>query len=157
MWLAYDHFSDFCTTFQMPGDRPIKMDLSQAAKKEWAKRKQLEKMARAKNNTKPSVNVGRHNTTVPFDNFERLNMPIVDVDKLYMDYINNMMAKERFRRGRESLNLKEFEINLRQYRIVGGVYCLDYFEQPEQSVKLTAKSYLRTSIDCKMCHFQSDG
>lgn len=125
----------------MPGDRPIKMDLSEAAKKEWAKRKELEKIARIENDTKSKANDG----AVPFDNFELLNMPIVDVDKLYMDYINDIIKKDRLRKGRGVLNLKEFEINLRQYRIVGGIYCLDYFEQPEQSVKLSAKSYLRTS------------
>ncbi|XP_031634411.1 protein CASC1-like, partial [Contarinia nasturtii] len=140
MWLNYDHFSDFCPSFYMPGDRPIKMDLNEAAKKEWAKRKELEKVARIENDTKSKANDG----AVPFDNFELLNMPIVDVDKLYMDYINDIIKKDRYRKGRDVLNLKEFEINLRQYRIVGGIYCLDYFEQPEQSVKLSAKSYLRT-------------
>lgn len=139
MWLSYDHYSDFCPSFQMPGDKIINMDLSEAAKKEWKKRKELEKTARAGNDSKPQAGA------VPFDSFELLNMPIVDVDKLYMDYINDIMKKDRLRKGRNALNLKEFEINLRQYRIVGGIYSLDYFEQPEQSVKLSAKAYLRTS------------
>lgn len=129
----------------MPGDKPIKMDLSQAAKKEWKKRKELEKGARAENGEKPRGAGNDNDGAVPFDNFELLNMPIVDVDKLYMDYINDIIKKDRLRKGRSALNLKEFELNLRQYRIVGGIYCLDYFEQPEQSVKLSAKSYLRTS------------
>lgn len=143
MWLSYDHFSDFCPSFHMPGDTIIKMNLSEAAKKEWKKRKDLEKTARFENDGKPQASHG--NGAVPFDNFELLNMPIVDVDKLYMDYINEIIKKDRLRKGRTALNLKEFEINLRQYRIVGGIYCLEYFEQPEQSVKLSAKSYLRTS------------
>lgn len=144
MWLSYDHFSDFCPSFEMPGNTVIKMNLSEAAKKEWKKRKELEKVARAENESKPQA-AHTHDGAVPFDNFELLNMPIVDVDKLYMDYINEIMRKDRLRKGPAALNLKEFEINLRQYRIVGGVYCLDYFEQPEQSVKLSANSYLRTS------------
>lgn len=145
MWLNYDHFSDFCPSFQMPGETIINMDLSQAAKREWKKRKELEKMARAENESKPSAPFGGSDGAVPFDNFELLNMPIVDVDKLYMDYINDLMKEDRRRKGRSALNLKEFEINLRQFRIVGGVYCLDYFEQPEQSVRLSSKSFLRTS------------
>lgn len=128
----------------MPGDREIKLDLSQAAKKEWLRRKELEKTARAENESKPAPSYGGGEGAVPFDNFEILNMPIVDVDKLYMDYITDIMKKDRLRKGPQALNLKEFELNLRQYRIVGGIYCLDYFEQPEQSVKLTSKSYLRT-------------
>lgn len=126
----------------MPGDTEIKHDLSQAAKKEWRKRKDLEKTTRAEPGTKSmATDVG----AVPFDNFELLNVPIVDIDKLYMDYVNDIMKKDRMRKGPKALNLKEFEVNLRQYRIVGGIYCLDYFEQPEQSVKLSSKSYLRTS------------
>lgn len=129
----------------MPGETIIKMDLSQAAKREWKKRKELEKTARVQNESKPAPEFGGSDGAVPFDNFELLNMPIVDVDKLYMDYINDLMQQDRLRKGPKALNLKEFEINLRHYRIVGGIYCLDYFEQPEQSVKLSSKSYLRTS------------
>lgn len=129
----------------MPGDKMIKLDLSQAAKKEWKKRKELEKTACAENESKPTAVYGGGEGAVPFDNFELLNMPIVDVDKLYMDYVTDIMKKDSQRKGPQALNLKSFEINLRQYRVVGGIYCLDYFEQPEQSVKLSAKSYLRTS------------
>lgn len=129
----------------MPCETIIKIDLSQAAKKEWKKRKELEQMARTENESKPPAQFGGSDGAVPFDNFEILNMPIVDVDKLYMDYINDLMKQDRLRNGPKALNLKEFEINLRQYRIIGGIYCLDYFEQPEQSVKLSSKSYLRTS------------
>lgn len=128
----------------MPGDKIIKLDLSQAAKKEWHKRKQLENAARTENTLKPAQSHGGGDGAVPFDSFELLNIPIVDVDKLYLDYINDIMKKDRLRKGPKALNLKEFELNLRQYRIVGGIYCLDYFEQPEQSIKLSAKSYLRT-------------
>lgn len=144
MWLNFDHFSDFCPSFRMPGDKETKLDLSQAAKREWQKRKELENLARAENELKPAPSHSGADGAVPFDNFEVLNVPIVDVDKLYMDYITDIMKKGRQRKGPQALKLKEFELNLRQYRIVGGIYCLDYFEQPEQSVKLSSKSYLRT-------------
>lgn len=125
----------------MPGDTVIKLDLNQAAKREWRKRKEMEKTSRVETESKPASSaVG----AVPFDNFELLNIPIVDIDKLYMDYVNDIMMKDRLRKGPQALNLKEFEVNLRHYRIVGGIYCLDYFEQPEQCVKLSSKSYLRT-------------
>lgn len=148
MWLNYDHFSDFCPSFKMPGDTTIERDLSQAAKREWRKRKELEKTARVETESKPAMadsGVG----AVPFDNFELLNIPIVDIDKIYMDYVNDIMKKDRLRKGPQALNLKEFEVNLRHYRIVGGIYCLDYFEQPEQCVKLSSKSYLRTGTVLK--------
>lgn len=119
------------------------IDLSQAARKEWKKRKELEKCAR--NEMEPVKPQHQADGSVPFDNFELMNTPIVDVDKLYMDYIGNLIKVSRQRKGPNALNLKEFEINLRRYRIIGGVYALDYCEQPEQNVKLSAKSYLRTS------------
>lgn len=149
MWLSYDHFSDFCPSFRMPGNTAINFDLSEAAKKEWRKRKELEEMARTEGERKPSTSQGGGggggDGAVPFDSFELLNIPIVDVDKLYMDYIMDVMKKNRASKGKDALNLKDFELNLRHYRIIGGIYCLDYFEQPEQSIKLTSKSYLRTS------------
>lgn len=133
----------------MPCDTPIKRDLSQAAKREWRKRKELEKTARAESVSKPAATAISTTESgagaVPFDSFELLNIPIVDIDKLYMDYVKDIMKRDRLRNGPQALNLKEFEVNLRHYRIVGGVYCLDYFEQPEQSVKLSSRSYLRTS------------
>lgn len=145
MWLKFDHFSDFCPSYEMPGKTACHFDLSQAAKIEWKKRKELEK----ENTPEPEPKSKSHQTNadgaVPFDNFELISMPIVDVDKLYLDYVTELMQQDRLRKGVKALNLKEFEINLRQYRIVGGVYCLDYFEQPEQSVKLSSKSFLRTS------------
>lgn len=136
----------------MPGEKLITFNLCEAAKKEWQKRKALEKTARTENELK-AAQLNSGDGAVPFDNFELLNIPIFDVDKLYLDYINDIMKKDRHRRGPTVLNLKEFELNLRQYRVVGGIYCLDYFEQPEQSVKLSAKSYLRTSWFRLIRHF----
>lgn len=144
MWLNYDHFSDFCPSFKMPGETVIKRDLNQAAKREWRKRKEMEKTARVETESKPAAAANSSIGAVPFDNFELLNIPIVDIDKLYMDYVNDIMQKDRLRKGPQALKLKEFEVNLRHYRIVGGIYCLDYFEKPEQCVKLSSKSYLRT-------------
>lgn len=127
----------------MPGKSKLKLDLNEAAKKEWKKRKELENEASAEPISKPT-----NDGAVPFDNFELIYTPIIDVDKLYLDHVTELMKLDRRRRGAGALNLKEFEINLRQFRIVGGIYCLDYFEQPEQSVRLSAKSYLRTSKCC---------
>lgn len=70
---------------------------------------------------------------------------IVDVDKLFIDYIEECKKRKRALTGPNILNLKEFELNLRKYRIVGGIYSLEYVEQPEQNVKLSSNAYLRTS------------
>lgn len=70
---------------------------------------------------------------------------VIDVDKLYADYVAEKDKRKKALKGTEALNLKEFELNLRKYRIAGGIYCLEYVEQPEQNVKLTSNAYLRTS------------
>lgn len=120
-------------------------DISLAARKEWKKRKEILKTSST--NQEPMLlsedNVG----AVPFDNFETIcTTAIVDVDKLYTDYVNELTAKRRALQGPESLSLNEFEINLRKYRIIGGVYCVEYFEQPQQDTKHSSNSYLRTSM-----------
>lgn len=88
---------------------------------------------------------------VPFDNFETIGTTaIVDVDKLYTDYVSELTAKRRMLQGPESLSLNEFEINLRKYRVIGGIYYVEYFEQPQQDTKLSSNSYLRTSERAKL-------
>lgn len=120
----------------------IAPDISIAARKEWEKRNEILKSS---NNAQEPVledNVG----AVPFDNFETIcTTVIVDVDKLYTDYVNELIAKRRMLQGPDSLCLNEFEINLRKHRIIGGVYCVEYFEQPQQDTKHSSNSYLRTS------------
>lgn len=121
----------------------IGTDISIAARKEWKKRKEILKTS-ANTNHEPMLDgdVG----AVPFDNFETIcTTAIVDVDKLYTDYVNELTAKRRALQGPQSLCLNEFEINLRKYRIIGGVFCVEYFEQPQQDTKHSSNSYLRTS------------
>lgn len=136
MWLNFDHFSDCCPSYEIPRKSfHNNLNLSQAAKIEWKKRKELEQPKLANLNNDGSAS---------FDTIELINTTIVDIDKLYLDYVTNIMKEDSSRKGPEALNLNEFEINLRKYRIVGGIYCMEYFEQPEQSVKLSSRTYIRT-------------
>lgn len=155
MWLKYDHYSDYSPSYEMPNRTVCNLDLNQSTKIEWKKRKELECEASIEpSKLKSHKNLSSIDGTVPFDHFELMCTPIVDVDKLYLDYVTDRMRTNRQRRGVRALNLKEFEINLRQYRIVGGIYSIEYFEQPEQSVKLSSKTYLRTGLlDIKMKNF----
>lgn len=72
------------------------------------------------------------------------NSSIMDVDKLYSDYVAEKMKNHRKRIGVESLQLKEFEINLRRCRIINGVFAVEYLEQPDQDIKLQPNFFLRT-------------
>lgn len=69
---------------------------------------------------------------------------IVDVDKIYCEYVDEQIQLRRQKIGPKSLQLKEFEINLRRYRIISGVYRLEYLEQPEQDTQLQTNFFLRT-------------
>lgn len=79
-----------------------------------------------------------------FDALEPPTSRIVDVEKLYSEYEEEVNKKKRRKKGPEALNLPEFIINLRSHRIVGGIYALDYLEQPQQEVKVSQDSFLRT-------------
>lgn len=144
MWLSYDHYSDYCPTYRIPFESRHNMDIIRATKREWKKRRELEQVERSK---MPRKRPSRHSSNdgfVPFDTFELTQTPLVDVDQLYMEHILNQMQAIRQAQGSGALNRKEFEINMRQFRIIGGIHCLDYFEQPEQCVKLASNMYLKT-------------
>lgn len=77
---------------------------------------------------------------------------IIDVDKIYAEYEEELNKAALKRRDREALKLKEFDINLRSHRIVAGVYSIEYLEQPSQDTKLDGQIYLRTcNIDFFFC------
>jgi hypothetical protein len=53
-------------------------------------------------------------------------------------------AIEREKMGPQSLGLDEFEVNLRSHRITGGIFQIEYFEQPLQDVKSDEGALLRS-------------
>lgn len=143
IWLSFDHFSDYCSSYRMPYEPMHNMNIIRATKCEWKKRQELEELARSQTISNP-IRHGSNDGAVPFDSFASTQSPIVDVDQLYIEYINDIIRNVREAQGVKSMQLKEFEINMRQFRIVGGIFCLDYFEQPEQCVKLASNMYLKT-------------
>ena len=69
----------------------------------------------------------------------------LDVDKLYLEYEDELNKLRRRAIGPEGIGLKDTDVNLRKYRIIGGVYCTDYLETPQQDKQLNARSFIRTS------------
>lgn len=103
-------------------------DIGQATRKEWRKRKEIIKSA--KENAE--------------DGKSKKNDGIIDVTKIYTEYEDELSKSERKQKGPEGLKLKDFDVNLRKYRMVGGIYCIEYVKQPQQDMKLNSKKYLRT-------------
>lgn len=139
MWLNYDHLSDYCFSI-IPtyddGDRK-KLTLRQTTKREWKKRKELLQKALQQifANEKPEES----------NNSAEENKPrVIDVDRMYTEYEDKINAVEREKMGPSSLNLDEHEVNLRSHRITGGVYQIEYFEQPLQDVRSDAGALFRT-------------
>lgn len=66
------------------------------------------------------------------------------MDKIYTEHADELMKKERTKKGAKTLNLSEYDVNMRSHRIVAGVYAIDYLEQPMQDVKIAKKTLLRT-------------
>ena len=63
---------------------------------------------------------------------------------MYTEYEDELNNLEKEKMGPTAMNLGEFEINLRSHRITGGIFLLEYLEQPLQNVKTSYGSLLRT-------------
>lgn len=107
--------------------------MRQTTKREWKKRKELLQKALFQIfNEKP-------------EDSDEANQPrVIDVDRMYTEYEDELNAIERAKMGPESLSLDEFEVNLRSHRITGGICQIDYVEQPLQDVKTDEGALLRT-------------
>lgn len=148
LWLNYDHMSDYCHSaiFKYDDSDRKKLTLRQTTKREWKKRKELLQKALFQIfNEKPE------------ESSEEPNQPrVIDVDRMYTEYEDELNAIERAKMGPESLDLDEFEVNLRSHKITGGIFQIEYLEQPLQDVKTDEGALLRTcnSIENR---FHSEG
>jgi cancer susceptibility candidate protein 1 len=136
LWLNYDHLSDYCnsTIFKYDdGDRK-KLTLRKTTKREWKKRKELlQKALHQIFNEKPDP-----------ESADGDQPRQIDIDKMYTEYEDGLNVIVRGKMGPEALGLGEFEVNLRRNKIVGGVYQIEYLEQPLQDVKADEGALLRT-------------
>jgi hypothetical protein len=135
LWLNYDHMSDYCHSaiFKYDDSDRKKLTLRQTTKREWKKRKELLQKALFQ-----IFNEKAEETEEP-------NQPrVIDVDRMYTEYEDELNTIERGKMGPESLNLDEFEVNLRSHKITGGIFKIEYLEQPLQNVKTDEGALLRT-------------
>ncbi|XP_058826018.1 dynein axonemal intermediate chain 7 [Topomyia yanbarensis] len=134
LWISYDHFSDYCPTYGMPYRQDHRADLRIISRIEWKKRKEI---------LKAVYEEPREKRPDDSEDDERSHQ-FIDVDKIYTEHADELMKKERTKKGTKALNLFEHDVNMRSHRIIAGVYCIDYLEQPIQNVKIRKKSLLRT-------------
>lgn len=130
IWLNFDHFSDYCPSYQMPklpAHCSHPKTLAECCAEEWRKRQELKEHQPLTNGPEPSSNY-------------------IDVDRLYAEFEECQMTMRKRLRGPEMLRLRPTEINLRSHRIVGGIYGIDYLEQPKQNVKI-GRVFLTTSAE----------
>ncbi|ALC49871.1 CG15373 [Drosophila busckii] len=145
LWLNYDHFSDYCSSFQIKHSRSANATILRQTKREWRKRKEilqsmLDECARE----------------IPLSELEQLTQEqhsassqptrerSYDVDKLYAQYEDELNKARRRAIGPEAYGMLETDVNLRKYRIIGGVYGIDFLETPQQDKQLNARSFIRT-------------
>lgn len=67
------------------------------------------------------------------------------MDKIYNEYEEELNNEIRKQKGPDGLNLRQFDVNLRKHKIVAGIYCVEYLEQPDQDTKTDNKTFLRIS------------
>lgn len=63
---------------------------------------------------------------------------------MYATYEHDQAKLEQARVGPEALGLNVFDMNMRRYRIVAGIYYVEHLEQPHQDTQLEKKKFLRT-------------
>nr|NP_001097013.2 uncharacterized protein Dmel_CG15373, isoform E [Drosophila melanogaster]ABW09443.2 uncharacterized protein Dmel_CG15373, isoform E [Drosophila melanogaster] len=145
LWLNYDHFSDYCSSYCLKHARSANANILRQTKREWRKRKEiLQAML---------DDCGRE---IPLSELEQLTQDqhsassqpprerTYDVDKLYAEYEDELSKAHRRAIGPEAYGMLETDVNLRKYRIIGGVYCIDFLETPQQDKQLNARSFIRT-------------
>lgn len=133
IWLNFDHFSDYCRSHQMP-KLPLHCcypkTLAECCAEEWRKRQEIKEVAAQEQ--------------PPQTNGPDPSSSYIDVDRLYAEFEESQITLRKKLKGPEMLKLGPNEINLRSHRIVGGIYGIDYLEQPKQNVKI-GKVFLTTS------------
>ncbi|XP_052871875.1 dynein axonemal intermediate chain 7-like [Anopheles cruzii] len=134
LWISYDHFSDYCPSYDMPYRQEQLADLRIISRIEWKKRKEILKAVYEEPKEKRTDS----------DDDEQMMPQDIDVDKIYTEHADELMKKERSKKGPKTLNLSEYDVNMRSHRIVAGVYAIDYLEQPLQDIQIAKKTFLRT-------------
>ncbi|XP_017121340.2 axonemal 84 kDa protein [Drosophila elegans] len=143
--LNYDHFSDYCSSFCLKHARSANANILRQTKREWRKRKEI-----------LQAMLDECGREIPLSELEQLTQDqhsassqpprerTYDVDKLYAEYEDELSKAHRRAIGPEAYGMLETDVNLRKYRIIGGVYCIDFLETPQQDKQLNARSFIRT-------------
>lgn len=113
------------------------IDLLIATRKEWKLRQKILKNLTKKKPKKKNLLDGEIAQQCP---------PLHEVEKLYNEITEKKDQNKRKHLSPNVFKMIEFEMNLRKYRIVGGIYSIEYFDQPQQNVKLSPNAFLRTSL-----------
>ncbi|XP_017083981.1 axonemal 84 kDa protein [Drosophila eugracilis] len=145
LWLNYDHFSDYCSSYCLKHARSANANILRQTKREWRKRKEI-----------LQAMLDECGREIPLSELEQLTQDqhsassqpprerTYDVDKLYAEYEDELSKAHRRAIGPEAYGMLETDVNLRKYRIIGGVYCIDFLETPQQDKQLNARSFIRT-------------
>ncbi|XP_016948101.2 dynein axonemal intermediate chain 7 homolog [Drosophila biarmipes] len=143
--LNYDHFSDYCSSYCLKHARSANANILRQTKREWRKRKEI-----------LQAMLDECGREIPLSELEQLTQDqhsassqpprerTYDVDKLYAEYEDELSKAHRRAIGPEAYGMLETDVNLRKYRIIGGVYCIDFLETPQQDKQLNARSFIRT-------------
>ncbi|GLV37041.1 uncharacterized protein CBL_02127 [Carabus blaptoides fortunei] len=141
MYVAYDHYSYMCRSYDAPGvPAELLQDLNEVTKCEWT-----EKLA-AKSNARDAQPVQPEPVDVEDDTaVARRQREFIQVDASAI-YIR--MEDSQYAAYREQLftQVTANEVNLRRYRIIGGVYYLSLIYQPPQPSTLVLQDITLSTL-----------
>lgn len=171
LWFTHDVFSDQCSSFyplhEMKLDDLTKSVENEAKIRQEMTEKHLSEMRKArevwetkmdeilqeeeqKTNKKKQINEKSSTTKIKEEHLLK-EPPAVDesiyinVDEEYVSFEDENFREERNQLAPENLNLSEYEVNLREFQIIGGLFKLECFERPSQTEQINFQTFLRLS------------
>lgn len=168
LWLKRDLFSDYCPSFK-PSHEAEYNNLADAVETEMKIRcemrekhldemrkvrmeydKKIEALAKeeTKKKTKPLLIPKKVEKIKKKPDIEPPKVDektYVDVDEEYIQYENMKFEEEIESLSPINLNLNIYELNLREYQILGGIYKIECLLKPLQTKELSYQMFIRIS------------
>ncbi|KAG5679973.1 hypothetical protein PVAND_009508 [Polypedilum vanderplanki] len=185
MWFKRDIFSDYCPSFLPPHKmefqnllaaidnemivrtlmRNNRIEKMRKARTDYELkmeeiRKQQEEEEAAKKNSKKEMK----------EEFKKIKkkiikMPVeppivdestyVDVEEEYVEYENLKAEEERNSSSPQNLNLHEYEVNMRDYQILGGIFKIECLERPTQTKPVGDRIFIRINELSNVLKYQN--
>ncbi|CRK97044.1 CLUMA_CG010485, isoform A [Clunio marinus] len=178
LWFKHDFFTDLCPSFNALREMEF-VDLKTSLMFEFQTRQsminvhlnemrevretyemKMEEIRKEEESQKKSKKV-QENVKVGKAKKIEVEPPIVDestyvdVEAEYVNYEDQQMEKQMNCLSPRNFNLKEHEMNMREYQIVKGVFKIECFDRPCQWTDVNQQMFTRVNDDYNLLQYQT--